>query len=97
MADGTGENPIRIELTPELDACVETQAKRLYNQFLSQLLKEGENEELAVKLELLKGFLESADFNKLRSESEPHLVAGRKVRFILHPEKGKPEYEMKIS
>ncbi len=88
---------MNIELIPELEACVETQAKRLYNQVLSQLLKEDENKELTEKLELIKLFLESADFNKLRSESEPHLVAGKKVKFILRLEKDKPRYEMKIS
>jgi len=75
---------------------VETQAKRRYNQILSELLKKDEGGELAERLELLRLFLESADFNKLRSESEKHLIEGKKVRFILHLEKGKPEYEMKI-
>ena len=73
------------------------QAKRQYNQTLSELLKKGEDKVLAVKLETLKLFLESADFNKLRSESEPHLVAGRKVKFILRLENGKLQYEMKIT
>ena len=86
-----------IELEPELDACVETQAKRQYNRVLSELLKKGEDKVLVVKLETLKLFLESADFNKLRSESEPHLVAGRKVKFIVRLEDGKPQYEMKIT
>ena len=88
---------MHIELEPELDACVETQAKRLYNQTLSKLLKVGKNKELEGKLELLKLFLESADFSKLRSESEPHLVEGKKVIFILHLKEGKPEYEMKVT
>ena len=41
-------------------------------------------------------FLESADFNRLRSESEKHLVAGNRVKFVLYLDKGKPKYEMKI-
>ena len=85
-----------IELEPELDACVQTQAKRQYNKILSELLNKGEEGELAEKLEMLRLFLESADFNKLRSESEKHLVEGKKVKFILHLEEGKPEYEMKL-
>jgi len=48
------------------------------------------------KLDILRLFLESADFNKLRSESEKHLVAGKKVKFILYLEKGMPEYQMKV-
>ena len=75
---------------------METQAKRYYNQILSELLKKGEEGELAEKLETLRLFLESADFNKLRSESEKHLVEGKGVKFILHLEKGMPKYEMKI-
>ena len=85
-----------VELEPQLDACVETQAKRQYNQTMRQLLQKGENKELEERLETLKLFLESADFNKLRSESEPHLVAGKKVKFLLHLEEGKPHYEMKV-
>ena len=95
--DKISNNKIRIELEPKLDACVETQAKRQYNQTLSELLKKGENRELEGELELLKLFQESADFNKLRRESEKHLVAGKKVKFILHLKEGKPEYEMQIT
>ena len=75
---------------------METKAKRQYNQVLGELLKQGGEGELAEKLETLRLFLESADFNKLRSESERHLVEGEKVKFILHLEKGEPKYEMKI-
>jgi len=85
-----------IELYPELDACVETQAKRLFSRLSSQLLKEGENEKLLAKLELLRLFLEGADFPDLRSQSEPHLVNGKKVIFTLRLVDGKAEYEMKI-
>lgn len=63
---------------------------------LSELLEKGEKGELAERLETLRLFLESADFSKLRSESEKHLVEGRRVKFILYLEKGKPKYEMKI-
>jgi len=45
---------------------------------------------------MLRLFIESADFNKLRSESEKHLLEGKRVKFILHLEEGKPKYEMKI-
>ena len=75
---------------------METKAKRQYNQILSELLKKGEERELAQKFELLRLFLEFADFNKLRSESEKHLLEGKGVKFILHLEKEKPKYEMKI-
>jgi len=83
-------------LEPELEACVETQVKREYNQTLSALLEKGEEEKLTEKLEILRLFLESADFSQLRSESEKHLIAGRKVKFILYLVNGKPQYEMGI-
>jgi len=90
------EKTTYIELEPELDACVETQAKRRYNQIVRELLKKGEERELAERLEILRLFLESADFNKLRSESEKHLIEGEKVKFIVHLEEGKPKHEMQI-
>ncbi len=76
---------------------METQAKRRYNQIASELLQKGEEKELLEKLEILRLFLESADFNKLRSESEKYLTQGKKVKFIVHLENGKPEYEMKVT
>ena len=75
---------------------METKAKRQYKQILKELLNKGEEGELAEKLEILRLFLESADFGKLRSESEKRLLEGRKVKFTLYLEKGQPKYEMKI-
>jgi len=88
---------VDIELEPELDACVETQAKRQYEQLQRELLKGSEEEELVEKLETLRLFLESADFSKLRSESEKHLIEGKRVKFVLSLEEGKPKYEMKVT
>ncbi|MFC1918740.1 hypothetical protein ACFLUN_00855 [Chloroflexota bacterium] len=76
---------------------METKAKRLYNQIVSDLLKRGEGKELAPKLETLRLFLEQADFNRLRSESEKQLIAGKNVKFIVHLEEGKPKYEMEVT
>ena len=76
---------------------METQAKRQFEQVLSRLLKGEKEKELTEKLGILKLFLESADFSQLRSESEKHLLAGEKVKFILHLKEGKPEYEMRIT
>lgn len=69
---------------------METQAKRQYNQLLRQLLEKDASTELTEKAEVLRLFLESADFNKLRAESEKHLLAGRKVIFIVHLERPAP-------
>ena len=75
---------------------MQTQAKRQYNQLLSELIEKGEEAELAEKFEILKLFLESADFSKLRSESEKHLAEGKRVKFAVYLEEGKPKHEMKI-
>ena len=75
---------------------METQAKRQYNQIAGELLTSDEEGKLGEKLETLRLFLGSADFNKLRSESEKYLLEGRKIKFVLYLEQGKPEYEMKV-
>jgi hypothetical protein len=85
-----------VELEPELAACVETKAKREYNNTLSELINKGEQEGLAEKFELLRLFLESTDFSQLRNEYEKHLIEGRRVKFILYLISGKPKYEIKI-
>jgi hypothetical protein len=78
---------------------VETKAKRQYEQILGELLNtgEGEGEGLGEKLEILRLFLESTDFSKLRDEYEKHLLKGKQVKFTLYLANGKPEYEMRIA
>lgn len=51
------------------------------------------DKELEEKIELLKAFLESADFKRLRSDSERHLVQGKQVKFVIRRQEGKPSYE----
>ena len=75
---------------------METQAKRLYEQAQREILKGGGGVEQAQKLELLRLFLESADFGWLRRESEKHLVEGKKVIIPLRMGKDKPKYEIRI-
>lgn len=87
---------VYVELEPELSACVETKAKRRYEQIQSGLLGRGEEGEAGERLEILRLFLETTDFSKLRNEYEKHLVKGRRVKFILYLVEGKPRYEMRI-
>jgi len=54
------------------------------------------DKKLEDRIELLKAFLESVDFKKLRSDSERHLVQGKKVRFAIRWKEGKPSYEMVV-
>lgn len=86
-----------IDIEPELSACIETKAKREYQNTLGKLLKEAGNEELQERLDTLRLFLKTTDFKRLREEYEEHLIAGRRVRFTLRLEEGKPKYEVKIS
>ena len=84
-------------LIPTLDACVETQAKRLHNQTVSAILKTPDDLTMQEQLEALRLFLEQADFKKLRAESEPLLIEGKKVTFTVWREGGKARWEMKTS
>lgn len=86
-----------ITLHPSLDACVETQAKHLLNQTASALLKTPDNTVLQEQLETLRLFLEQADFKKLRAESEPLLIEGKKVTFTVWREGNKARWEMRAN
>lgn len=88
---------LRIELAPTLDLCIEGTAKQEYRKSTDEYIQRGQKDrKLEEKIELLRMFLETADFRKLRAESEKHLVERKKVRFILTSEKGKPRCEMRI-
>jgi hypothetical protein len=87
-----------IELVPSLSRCIETAARHEFwssaNQYMQGRRKD---KKLEQKIELLKAFLESADFKKLRSDSETHLIQGRTVRFVIRWEEDKPSYEMLVT
>jgi hypothetical protein len=84
-----------IEFKPSLSECIETLAKREYRESLRSCLASPENsQELQEKVELLRLFLESADFSKLRVECERRLLEGRDVKFTLSLVNGKPEIKM---
>jgi len=80
---------LKVELIPDLRHCIETVAKREHAAVSKQLLTPGqENKELEEKLAVLRLFLETADFKRLRAESERRLVEGNKVRFVLYSDNG---------
>jgi len=56
-----------------------------------------EDKKLEEKIELLKAFLESMDFKKLRSQSERYLVEGKQVKFVICRKKDKINYEMVVT
>jgi hypothetical protein len=85
----------QIELVPDLSHCIETVARKEYEDLARSYLQAGKGDsELGEKIELLRSFLESADFRKLRGQSEGYLLKGQKVRFILYREHGKAKYKM---
>jgi hypothetical protein len=87
-----------IELTPDLSSCIETVTRREYNDATRTLLAAtSPDETLVEKAEILRLFLENADFRRLRAESEKHLLNGKKVKFIVSLEDGQLNYEMQVS
>ena len=89
---------LKIELVPDLDHCIETVAKREHAAVLKQILAPGQrNKEPEEKLEILRLFLETADFKQLRSKSEKWLAEGKRVQFVVYLEEGIPKYEMHVT
>jgi hypothetical protein len=86
-----------IELKPNLSSCIETLSKKEYERTLNLLLKEGSvAERLGERLEVLRLFLESADFGYLRSQYEGYLTQGKEVTFLIYPEEQKVSYKLII-
>jgi hypothetical protein len=86
---------VPIEFRPSLSSCIETLSKKEYERTLNLLLKKGPvNEELGERLEVLRLFLESTDFDHLRSRYEGYLTEGKKVTFIIYPEEGKISFKL---
>ena len=87
-----------IELTPDLSSCIETVARREYTDITRTLLTTTSRDKTLVeKAEILRLFLETADFRKLRAESEKHLLNGKKVKFVVSLEDERLSYEMQVS
>jgi hypothetical protein len=93
-----GRGMMEIKLEPDLSHCVETVAKREYERVLSILLRgDYEDKQLEDALELLRLFLESADFGSLRSRCEELLLQGRQVKVKLRSTSGIPEYDIEVN
>ena len=88
---------LKVELIPDLTYCIETVAKREHAAILKQLLEPDQgNKELEEKLEILRLFLETADFKQLRAKSEKRFMEGRKVKFVVYVDNG-VKYEMQVT
>jgi hypothetical protein len=87
----------QIELVPTLDLCIEGTARQEFLRITGDCLQRGKADRaLEERIDLLRMFLETADFRRLRAESERHQVEGKKVRFFLYLEDGRPRYELKV-
>jgi len=86
-----------INLEPNLSTCVQTLARKQHEKIVRELLKTREEQvDLEQKAEMLKEFLVSTDFRKLRKEYEPYLVKGKRVKFTLRLIAGRTEHDMEI-
>jgi hypothetical protein len=96
MVDIT-RSAVSIELVPTLSRCIETAAKREYWRSVDDYLKAKTGDKgLEERIELLKSFLETADFTALRSQSEPYIIEGKRVTFTVFVKDGKPCHRMSI-
>jgi len=87
----------KIELIASLNCCIQNTASTEYKKTLRQLLSADViDEELEEKAETLRKFLETADFKKLRAESEKFMAEGKEVRFIISFESGGCSYNMLV-
>jgi len=86
-----------IILEPNLSRCIETMAREEFGRSM-RLLLEGESQPgLAERTELLRLFLETADFGELRRLSEPLLAEGRRVTFTVYQDGGVARYRLEAS
>lgn len=73
-----------VELYPTLEHCIETTARQEFTRLVADCLNNGDvDSETAAKIEILRDFLETADFGVLRQESAFYLIVGEQVRFVL--------------
>ena len=87
----------RVKLQPELSHCIETVARDEYGRGLRALLAGEGDEQLAERTELLRRFLETADFSDLRRRSERHLLRGKKVTFTVYTDEEAVRYSLEVS
>ncbi len=81
---GGNERAAEVVLAPDAHHCIETVARNEYRRCVDACFRLDRLEpELEVRVEILRLFLEQADFRRLRRESETFITAGRPVRFLI--------------
>jgi hypothetical protein len=96
MMDEVQDQITHVELLPDLSHCVETRAKQEYAIRMSKILSGEQSHEIEKRLGLLKTFLETADFGRLRRESEEHMIRGKRVKFVLSGSVGGDKWSVQM-
>jgi hypothetical protein len=96
MTEELQRKDVTIELLPDLSHCIQTKAKQEYATTMSNILSGDQSPGLEDRLELLRAFLEEADFSRLRRESEEHLTQGQKVKFVISGPGGHGKWSAKM-
>lgn len=87
---------LHLEISPDLSECVETKARKEYNRLSSLLLAGSNKTGLTEQLEVLRHFLDTANFRALRSQSEKFLIEGKTVKYLLSKRSGEMCCEMRV-
>ena len=75
-------------MTPTVQECIETIAKKRYWSLVEEYTKtEKIEEEKEAEIEMLRRFLEDTDIEWLRSETENRLSKGEKTQVVLQMDK----------
>lgn len=87
-----------VELSPSFSHCIEATARDEFGN-VSRTMIQGasDSDVLEERFELLKAFLETADFKKLRCESEKYLIQGKSVKFEIYWQEGHLAYDMLVA
>lgn len=92
------EAALEVTLAPDPEHCIEAVARREHRRCVAACLRSPvARAELAARLEVLRRFLECADFWRLRRESGPLVRAGRPVRFVVRLEPSGPSWRMETA
>lgn len=87
----------KIELYPTLEHCIETTARQEFNRLVEDCLAKGSvDRDSEAKIEMLRSFLETADFHALRQKSDFYLIVGEKIRFVLADSEGTASYRLEV-
>ena len=75
---------VQIKLVPDTTHCIETVARTEHEKLIRDLLRDGTcDAHMSGRIELLRTFLETADFKALRKQSDDYLLAGKRIAFIV--------------